>query len=50
MITGGGTGLGAAIARSLHAAGAIVVLTGRRPEPLEQLAGEFGRAGGVAHL
>lgn len=42
LITGGGTGLGAAIARSLHAAGASVVLTGRRPEPLDQLAGELG--------
>ena len=42
LITGGGTGLGAAIAKSLHAAGAAVVLTGRRPEPLQELADELG--------
>ena len=42
LITGGGTGLGASIARSLHGAGAAVVLTGRRSEPLEQLADELG--------
>lgn len=42
MVTGGGTGLGAAISRALHAAGANVVLTGRRAEPLQELAAELG--------
>lgn len=43
LITGGGTGLGAAITKSLYAAGAGVVLTGRRSDPLEQLADELGQ-------
>ena len=42
LVTGGGTGLGAAIARDLHAAGATVVVVGRRAEPLEQLCAELG--------
>ncbi len=42
LVTGGGTGLGAAITRALHAAGASVVVVGRRPEPLAQLADELG--------
>jgi NAD(P)-dependent dehydrogenase (short-subunit alcohol dehydrogenase family) len=41
LITGGGNGLGAAIARALHGAGAEVVLVGRQPEPLQQVCGEF---------
>jgi NAD(P)-dependent dehydrogenase (short-subunit alcohol dehydrogenase family) len=41
LITGGGNGLGAAIARSLHGAGAEVVLVGRRPEPLRQVCTEL---------
>ena len=41
LITGGGNGLGAAIARCLHAAGAEVVLVGRRPEPLRQVCAEL---------
>ncbi|EJL04855.1 MULTISPECIES: SDR family NAD(P)-dependent oxidoreductase [Pseudomonas] len=42
VITGAGTGIGAACAR-LHAAeGANLVLIGRRREPLEQLAQEIG--------
>jgi NAD(P)-dependent dehydrogenase (short-subunit alcohol dehydrogenase family) len=43
LVTGGGTGLGAAITRALHASGASVVITGRRPEPLEALAAELDR-------
>ncbi len=35
LITGGGTGTGADMARAFHAAGARVVITGRRAEPLE---------------
>ena len=43
LVTGGGSGLGAAITRALHGAGASVVITGRRPEPLAQLAAELDR-------
>src|SRR5687768_9572269 len=42
LITGGGTGIGAAGANQLHAAGAKVSLLGRRLEPLQQTAGPIG--------
>ena len=42
LVTGGGTGLGAAITRALHEAGASIVVAGRRPEPLAALADELG--------
>ena len=42
LVTGGGSGLGAAIARALHAAGAHVVVVGRRATPLRELAAELG--------
>ena len=42
LITGGGTGIGAAAARQLSAAGAKVTVTGRRREPLEAIGGEIG--------
>ncbi len=42
VVTGGGTGLGAAIATHLHAAGARVVLVGRRPEPLQATSQRLG--------
>ena len=42
LITGGGTGIGAAAARQLHAAGAKITVTGRRLEPLQAIAGEVG--------
>lgn len=42
LITGGGTGIGAASARLLSEAGAKVTVTGRRREPLESIAGETG--------
>ena len=44
LITGGGTGIGAAAARHLHAAGAKISVTGRRLEPLQAIAGEVGGA------
>jgi 3-hydroxybutyrate dehydrogenase len=42
LITGGGTGIGAAAAAYLHAAGAKVSLLGRRMEPLQQTAERLG--------
>jgi len=42
LITGGGSGLGAAIATALHAAGADVVLVGRSAEPLQRVAERLG--------
>ncbi len=49
VVTGGGTGIGAATARRLAAEGAAVVVTGRRPEPLRAMAREIGdRAVAVA--
>jgi NAD(P)-dependent dehydrogenase (short-subunit alcohol dehydrogenase family) len=38
FITGGGTGIGAAAATHLHAAGAKISVSGRRLEPLQQIA------------
>lgn len=49
VVTGGGSGLGAAIARSLHAAGADVVLVGRDEAKLAATASALGsRARGLA--
>ncbi|MEO6973950.1 MAG: SDR family oxidoreductase [Rhodoferax sp.] len=42
FITGGGTGIGAAVARQFAAAGGKVVLMGRRAPPLEAVAGPLG--------
>ena len=42
LITGASGGIGAAIARALHAAGAEVGLSGTRTGPLEKLAEELG--------
>ncbi len=46
IVTGGGTGIGRAIALALVDAGANVVISGRRREPLEEVSSLFeGRAG-----
>ncbi|MFI2351075.1 SDR family NAD(P)-dependent oxidoreductase [Streptomyces sp. NPDC019443] len=42
VVTGGGTGIGAATARLLRATGHDVVISGRRPEPLHRIAQETG--------
>jgi len=48
LVTGGGTGIGAATAAALAADGVTVAVTGRRPEPLERTASQIERAGGRA--
>jgi len=48
IVTGAGSGIGAATARRAGAAGARVVLVGRRREPLEEVAGQVRSAGGDA--
>ncbi|MGI9116373.1 MAG: SDR family NAD(P)-dependent oxidoreductase [Gaiellales bacterium] len=56
LITGGGTGIGAATARLLAADGWLVGLVGRRPEPLQEVAAETeglalpGDAADLGHL
>ena len=47
LVTGASGGIGAAIARGLHAQGATVALSGTRAEALEKLAGELG---GRSHI
>ncbi|NRQ31141.1 SDR family oxidoreductase [Nonomuraea sp. NN258] len=47
LITGGGTGIGAATARRFVAEGASVLLTGRRAGPLEEVAAGLGPAAAV---
>jgi NAD(P)-dependent dehydrogenase (short-subunit alcohol dehydrogenase family) len=46
LVTGGGTGIGREIARVLHAAGAKVVITGRRSNVLEKTVEELGEGVG----
>jgi NAD(P)-dependent dehydrogenase (short-subunit alcohol dehydrogenase family) len=42
VVTGGGTGIGRAVALALAGDGFAVVIGGRRPEPLERVAAEAG--------
>ncbi len=48
LVTGGGSGIGAAISEALVEAGAKVTLAGRRSEPLEELAARLGPSACVA--
>lgn len=50
LVTGASSGLGAQFARTLAAAGAAVVLGGRRVERLKTLRAEIEGAGGDAHV
>ena len=49
-VTGAGSGIGAAAAAALAADGAVVVLTGRRRDPLDTVAAQIKKAGGTAHV
>ncbi|MBO0685255.1 MAG: SDR family oxidoreductase, partial [Candidatus Dormibacteraeota bacterium] len=46
LVTGAGTGIGRAASLALAGAGFAVVLSGRRPQPLESVAEEGKRTGG----
>ena len=48
LVTGGGTGIGAAIARDLGAAGVSVVVAGRRQGPLDETVATIEAGGGRA--
>lgn len=50
LVTGGGTGIGAAIARALSGEGAALTLVGRRRAPLEAVASELGATVAVADV
>jgi C-7 ketoreductase len=50
IVTGAGTGIGAATARLLAEKGLAVVLVGRRPELLKENAAAIAAAGGRAHV
>jgi NAD(P)-dependent dehydrogenase (short-subunit alcohol dehydrogenase family) len=48
FVTGGGTGIGAAIAQTFAAEGAAVTITGRRPAPLDEVVDRITGSGGAA--
>ena len=50
LVTGGGRGIGAAVARALAARGAHVIVSGRARGPLEEVAGEIRGAAVVCDL
>src|SRR5256885_16340885 len=50
VVTGAGRGIGAAIARKLAALGAVVILCGRKRDPLESTAAGIRRDGGQAEV
>ncbi|MCC6193633.1 MAG: SDR family oxidoreductase [Burkholderiales bacterium] len=50
LVTGGGTGIGAAIARKFRAAGATVLVAGRKEAALRQVASETGAHAIVADV
>lgn len=50
LVTGGGTGLGTAIAKSLHASGADVIIAGRRQAVLEETCADIGERCSSAKL
>src|SRR4051794_32546218 len=49
-VTGSGSGIGEAAAMALAEEGAVLVLTGRRQAPLEEVAGRIRAKGGTAHV
>ena len=48
LVTGGGTGIGRALALDLAAAGARVIVNGRRPDKLDDTVAAIAKAGGSA--
>jgi 3-oxoacyl-[acyl-carrier protein] reductase len=50
LVTGGGRGIGADVARELAAAGALVAVSARTPEQIEAVAREIGGLGIVADV
>jgi NAD(P)-dependent dehydrogenase (short-subunit alcohol dehydrogenase family) len=49
VVTGGGSGIGAAVARRFAERGVALALVGRVQEKLEAVAGEIRATGGIAH-
>ena len=48
LVTGGGTGIGEAVAHRFAAEGCAVVVLGRRREPVERVAAAVEEGGGAA--